>query len=399
MLKRTTEDVKKYFAEQGCELFDEYLGCQVIMRYRCKCGREAHTVWNNFSRGKRCGYCHVTGRKKKWVIEELQKLYEPHGCKLLEEEYINSKVPLRFRCRCGQEDVRLLHEFVKQPRCWDCYIASRSGENHHAWVDGRSLVNKDKPKRELIDAGYVTNFFKSQRCTLLSEYKGSAEPLSYVCKCGREATTVWSNFLQGKRCGRCGSKRAVKFTLEEVKQLFVDEGCEFLDENYVNNTTSHRFRCSCGEEGTIKVQYFQRGVRCAKCKKAKRSGPNHFAWRHDRDQFVLDIKFRKRVYGFLARCRRKFNTPKEGHADEVLGYTPRQLQEHIVNHPNWERVKNQDWHLDHIFPLEAFFEHEVFDFRIINALDNLQPILQTENNQKKDKYDRDAFLEWLSRKT
>lgn len=38
MLKRTTEEVKEYFKQQGCELLDEYKGAQIKMKYRCKCG-------------------------------------------------------------------------------------------------------------------------------------------------------------------------------------------------------------------------------------------------------------------------------------------------------------------------------------------------------------------------
>jgi hypothetical protein len=389
------EYAKRHFKEQGCQLLDTYVGAIVSMKYICKCGREGKTSWNNFTKGKRCGHCHGTGRKKKWTIQELKELYESKGCELLETEYLNCKQNLKFKCRCGKEHSKQLNEFKKQPRCWDCYIASRSGENHHAWIDGRrSLKNTIKPRNKVTNT-YVAEYFKEQGCVLLSEYKGNLKPINYICKCGRESTTTWNNFLQGRRCGRCKLKRAVKFTLEEVKQLFADAGCEFLDETYDNNTTPHRFRCSCGNEETIKVQYFQRGVRCSQCKKANRSGENHFAWRHDREMMELNIKFRKRVYGFLARCREKFGTEKEDHSDKVLRYTPKQLQDYIMKHPNWDKVKDENWHLDHIFPIEAFLEHGITDFQLINSLNNLQPITQTENNQKKDKYDVNEFFNWL----
>jgi DNA-directed RNA polymerase subunit RPC12/RpoP len=387
----------KYFKEQGCQLLENYVGAMIPMEYICKCGRKAKTSWNNFTKGKRCGYCHKTGRKKKWTIEELKSFYLSHGCELLSDDYINNKKPIKFKCKCGKEYEKLFNEFKKQPRCWDCYIESRSGKNHHAWVDGRSLKRKtinSKPKIKITNS-YVSEYFKEQGCVLLSEYTGSSKPLRYICRCGKESTTIWDNFKQGKRCGRCGSRRTVKFTLEEIKQIFKDAGCEFLDDAYVNNTTPYKFRCSCGNEETIKIQYFRQGVRCSQCKKAKRSGENHFAWRHDREMMELDIKFRKRVYGFLARCREKFGTPKEDHSDKVLGYTPKQLQDYIMKHPNWDSVKDKNWNLDHIFPIEAFLEHGITDFRLINSLDNLQPITQTENNQKKDKYDVKEFFDWL----
>lgn len=89
---------------------------------------------------------------------------------------------------------------------------------------------------------------------------------------------------------------------------------------------------------------------------------------------------------------------KVGHTSDWLGYGPKELQEHIEAHPNWPRVKNKKWHLDHLFPIQAFFDHSISDARIINALDNLQPITQRENNVKKDTYDKKAFKAWLNTK-
>jgi len=249
-LKRTTDQVRDYFSQQGCVFLDEYTHCMTPMKYICKCGREAKTSWNNFTKGKRCGYCHETGRKKKWTIEELRELYQSKGCEFLEEKYHNGHQPMRFRCRCGKEHIKSLHEFKKQPRCLDCYMASRSGENHHAWITDREL------KR-------------------------------------------W-------------------------KELF-----------------------------------------------------------------------RKKCYKALRSSLKAIGKRKVGRTSDLLGYTPQELQDHIMKHPNWKRVKDKDWHLDHIFPIEAFVEHGITDLCIINALPNLQPILQTENNQKKDKYDKVAFKEWL----
>ena len=69
---------------------------------------------------------------------------------------------------------------------------------------------------------------------------------------------------------------------------------------------------------------------------------------------------------------------------------------HIKSHPNWEKIKDQDWHLDHIFPLQAFLEHNIKDIKLINCLDNLQPLLGKENISKGDKYNKEQFLNWLS---
>ena len=63
--------------------------------------------------------------------------------------------------------------------------------------------------------------------------------------------------------------------------------------------------------------------------------------------------------------------------DELLGYTQEELRQHIKNHPNWNLVKNEKWHLDHIFPFKAFFEYKIYDTKLINSLENIFPTFLT----------------------
>ena len=93
-----------------------------------------------------------------------------------------------------------------------------------------------------------------------------------------------------------------------------------------------------------------------------------------------------------------FGQTKSDHTFDLLGYTPAELREHIFNHPNWSRVKSGKWSIDHIFPITAFVEHGVTNLKIINALDNLQPLLLTTNREKHDKYDPVVFKRWLASK-
>jgi hypothetical protein len=79
----------------------------------------------------------------------------------------------------------------------------------------------------------------------------------------------------------------------------------------------------------------------------------------------------------------------------VLGYTPKQLKDRIMSHPNWESVKDEDWHLDHIFPIKAFMDRSISDLKTINSLENLRPVLALENHSKNDDYDPVLFESWL----
>jgi len=59
--------------------------------------------------------------------------------------------------------------------------------------------------------------------------------------------------------------RKQKYTIEEAKKLFAQEGCLLLEKKYINNNTPMKYICSCGEESSIRMRVFQNGNRCRKC--------------------------------------------------------------------------------------------------------------------------------------
>ena len=121
-------------------------------------------------------------------------------------------------------------------------------------------------------------------------------------------------------------------------------------------------------------------------------------WKPDRDKHRLDQLFRKKCYKALSASLKAVGKDKVGHTSDMLGYTPKKLQEYIQSHPNWDSVKNDNWHLDHIFPIHAFLEHRIDDIALINHLENLQPMTQFENISKHAKYNKKNFLKWVKSK-
>ena len=74
------------------------------------------------------------------------------------------------------------------------------------------------------------------------------------------------------------------------------------------------------------------------------------------------------------------------------------MREHIQSYSNWNVVVNGKWHIDHKFPIKAFLDYGIIDLKIINGLDNLQPLSQKDNLIKHDKYDKIEFEKWLKGK-
>ena len=55
-------------------------------------------------------------------IEVARQLFRKHGCTLLEREWPGSKAPLRYRCKCGKERVTCWNNFARGIRCKLCYL-------------------------------------------------------------------------------------------------------------------------------------------------------------------------------------------------------------------------------------------------------------------------------------
>lgn len=243
----------------------------------------------------------------------------------------------------------------------------------------------------------MKELFKEQGCELLDEYHGTHSPMDYKCKCGKYSTTTWNNFSKGKRCGHCAKTgRVFKYSLREVRKMFEERGFELLEDEYKNNKCPMRYRCKCGRESKIcLVALKYQNQSCFECGIEKLKGANNPAWRDDRDKLKLEQKFRKRCYKALSSSLKAVGKDKVGRTSDMLGYGPKELQEHITQHPNWEKVKDGNWHIDHIWPIKAFVDHGVDDISLINRLDNLRPISQRENNQKHANYDKEKFEKWI----
>jgi hypothetical protein len=58
-------------------------------------------------------------------------------------------------------------------------------------------------------------------------------------------------------------------------------------------------------------------------------------------------------------------------------------------------------HIDHIFPIQAFIDFGLCDIehiKVINSLENLQPLDAFDNLSKNNKYDKDEFIDFLKSK-
>ena len=56
-----------------------------------------------------------------------------------------------------------------------------------------------------------------------------------------------------------------RFTYDEVKKYFEDNGCVLISNEYINNRTKLDYICECGEKSSIAFGKFKSGQRCREC--------------------------------------------------------------------------------------------------------------------------------------
>ena len=320
----------------------------------------------------------------KYDIEIVKQIFASKGYVLLANEWHGNRTPLLSKCICGKECKLSLRAIQRGSKCKDCQYESTGKKKGFS---NRLKLTHDE----------VVSFFKEQRCELLEEYKGCQTPMSFRCSCGNIAKIRWDHFKNGTRCSKC--RRGVKTSIEEVKKIFSDNNCELLSTEYKDSKEKVQYRCKCGKicQCLVSTMKYQK-IHCKECGLQKHTGSNCSFYIKDREALSLRNKFKKRCYKMIEHTLNMTGKKKDGHTYELLGYSPKDLQIHIESYSDWEKLKDQKWTIDHIFPISAFIDLGITDIKIINGLDNLQPLIGKDNSIKNAKYNKEEFKLWLKTK-
>ena len=393
MIKFNLEIVKNIFLQNNCVLLEEtYNNNQQPLKFRCFCGKEDTKSLSTFNKNPKCRFCAEEIRRSQRTksFDEIQNIFDSKGNKLLSTNYIPRK-KLEYICDCGKIDYKTLHKFIAGERCKECGL-------------------KKSANSRRISQDIVQSFYKEAGCELLSEYFGDERPLTYRCKCGLIVTSNFHTFKKRKNCWTCGKKKTL-LDLDIIYKFVEENNLSLISLHTYENTKEGKLllRCNCGREYEKTWNYLKnkRSINaCKECtfkqKSEKTSGVNHPFWNKDREKVEFRKLFARRMYSMISKCYQQFNLKKEIKSYEFLGYTHYDLGFHITNHPNYKNaIKNNDMHIDHIFPIKAFIDFRLCEkehIKIINSLENLQPLNAFDNLSKNDKYDKEEFIKFLKSK-
>lgn len=323
------------------------------------------------------------------TIELIKNKFIKYNCELLDTDFKNKdrNSELKFICSCGKIGFGNWSVFRKKAariRCKKCM----------------GFYTQDEAEK----------IFSAHGCELCDVFKNVVSKMKYICKCGQVSYSTLSAFNKGHtQCKQCSNKQISKshsHTYEYVFEYFNSRGFKLLSKNYSLNNRPLYYICVCGRLARSTFSHIQQGGKCKQCANDKLSllfsKENGFNWNSDRDyiklQSATSSRARVMVRNMIRKIQNNNSNIKKNRKHKILGYSANDLMYRLASCDNWNVVKNQDWTIDHIFPIKAFVENGITAMRAINALDNLQPLLHSDNSRKKDQYDVLEFYSYLRKK-
>lgn len=192
---------------------------------------------------------------KRWNLDRAKELFAQRGCQLLEVEYINNRTPMRYIAKCGHEHTISISNFSKGKGdlCRDCRYVS----------NGR--------KRSLGD-DVLRSVFEDAGCHVITaDIKTVTQKVKYIALCGHENEMPYNKFKAGagRICAKCS--KSIRYELDYVQEVFEQNDCILLEEEYINCKTPMRYIALCGHEAFITFDVFQNAPsatrRCRDCHK------------------------------------------------------------------------------------------------------------------------------------
>lgn len=178
----------------------------------------------------------------------------------------------------------------------------------------------------------------------------------------------------------------MKHTIQSVKKIFENEGYVLLTEEYQNAHQHMQYICPAGHRGKMRFcTFYNQKCRCKICRNKNikitlEEAKSSFA----KENCVLlseNIPNNRTPLNYICSC---------GNQSFIRWY----------EFKRGRRCKKCQYKrsLDHIFPIKAFVDYQIFDVRLINSLENLQPMLLKENQKKSGSYSKKDFENWLKEK-
>lgn len=227
-------------------------------------------------------------------------------------------------------------------KCEESYKERLKRDKEYRTNRARALYNNDENNREIRKKGSIR--WKRRNKSKMKEYWAKYYQLNADRL--REAAKEYANSNKEKR-----------------KELF--------RKHYIENIEYHKQRAN-----KYRIENWDRILENKK--------KNH------KKRMKTDPEYRSYVAmrSILQRTIKQAKTKKDDKTVNMLGYSSKELFDHmqLLFDEGMTWLNHGEWHIDHIKPVSLFLEEGITDPKIINALDNLQPLWAEDNLSKSNKY-------------
>lgn len=213
------EDIEKEGWKMRSEK-SEYKNTKSKMEMICNRGHDTSISYAHWSRGERsCRKC-CSSKQRGYTIEEVRKIFKERGCKLLENEYINNHVNMRYICKCKREKQVALNNFLRNKSgCQDCtrrftpeMIFSLFDQTESKLIfasDRKEIIERIHLGKSDVIEGVNKEPPTPEKVTFHEwpEFVLNSTWLLYICDCGDRSYTTWKAFKKGVRCKECTIKK------------------------------------------------------------------------------------------------------------------------------------------------------------------------------------------------
>jgi len=298
--KFTDSFIRSEFKKRGFDVIDDFFpNINTPMKLQCQKG---HVISMSFDRCKRGGQCPICRKEKK--LQEIQQYFQSLGCVLLSTEYINLNTPLEYLCPNKHKNIKRLAYVKLEHICSLCtkrkttpfdvrqkflnkgliplfqdndYINSKTPlqykcqHGHEGTMTLGQVLNRTgcpmcvKPLKLSFD--FVKSTFTKRGYTMLDvEYKNTQHPIKYICPNGHSGAISFASFQRGSVCRACTT--SMKHTIEEARVAFDRVGLILLDTEYKNIKTKMMYRCNRQHVSATTLSRVLRGQGCSICKES-----------------------------------------------------------------------------------------------------------------------------------
>lgn len=249
---RPISEIKDFFVKANIELLSDVCEKSATC-YPVKCLTCFHiwkTTYNRIQQGGKCPRCIGNIR---YTVEEIKNLFSLQNLIFLGNIYKNAHIPYPAECcTCGHKWNINFNNVQQGQGCPIC----KNKKQHEGLRLTHNEVLKSYEDHNLV---LLDNKFEYARTNHLTQCK--------ICQYS------WKVRLNNIRTGRAGCPKCAgkaKYSLSEVKQLYLRNNLEYLDDIYINVKTYVNTRClTCRLEYKTRVANVKSGYGCPVCSKFK----------------------------------------------------------------------------------------------------------------------------------